>query len=144
MSTETKIKLSSEDWKNLVPIKTVEIGSQKITIRPFGFKNLTEVIGKLRSIQTELTELGLTLDNYNSPENVLSLMGIILSRMPEIIIESCNIDNEDLDNLPTKVVFKLVEAMLDCNIESNKGFVKNLTALASKAALLMSTQEKPE
>lgn len=141
MSQETKVKLSSEDWTNLIPTKTVPIASKSVTVKPFGFAKLTETIRKFKAVQNQLTEMGVTLANYNEPENLLSITLVILERMPELILDSSNLDPEDIKEIPVNIALTLVEAMLDANIESQKGFLKNLTALASKASLLVGTQE---
>lgn len=142
MSEEKKIKLSDQDWENLVPIIEIPIASQKVSIRPLGFKKLTETIRKFQNSQKELLESGVTLENYSSPEGMLAITTIILERMPDIISDSSNIDLTDVERLPINVALTLVEAILDANITSQKGFLKNLTALATKAAQLMGTQAK--
>jgi len=142
MTEEKKVKLSEEDWTNLAPIKEVPLGTKKVTVKPLGFLKLTEIITKLQNTQKELLAVGVTLDNFNDPQNLLVIATHILQRIPEVIIFSCDLDEEDVKNLPINVAVILLETILDANIESQQGFIKNLTALASKATLLMGSQPR--
>lgn len=137
MTEESKVSLSQEDWDSLVPIKEVSIASKKIVVKPLGFKKLRETIVKLGTIEKELTEKGVTLENYESAQSLLAIASIVLERMPEIISDSSNLHPDDIEGLPINVAIILVEAILDANIESQKGLVKNLAALASKAGQIV-------
>lgn len=133
-----KVKLMDNDWKDLLPSKEVAIASQKIIVEPLGFKNFTLIINRFKDIQGELTTAGIDIAQLkDSPGSMITLTSLILEKMPELISLSCNLDAEDIDRIPINTAIQIVEAIIDVNIESQNGFLKNLTALAGKTSQLM-------
>jgi len=134
---DKKISITAEDWNNLIPGKEVSIASQKVTVRPLGFRKLTETIRKIKSVMGELSKTGISAENYSKLENLMSITTIVLENIPEIISDSCNLDPRDIPNLPVQVAIKLIEAIIDVNIDSQKGLLKNCVALAEKTTTLV-------
>jgi len=137
MTEDRKVEITKEDWDNLIPVKEVKIASQTICVKPLGFKKLRETIKKFNGIKSELIEQGITLDNYNETNNLLTLATVIFDKIPEVLANSTNIRLEDIENLPINIIVKIIEAILDSNIDSQKGLVKNLVTLANKASQAM-------
>jgi len=134
---DKRISIPAGDWENLIPGEEVPIGSVKLTVRPLGFKKLTETIRKLKGLIAEIAESGVTKDNFSTPDMLLSIASIILNHAPEIILDSCNLDPQDLLRLPLTSVMKILESILNVNIKSQKGLVKNCLALAEKTTALI-------
>jgi len=68
---------------------------------------------------------------------LLTLATVIFDKIPEVLANSTNIRLEDIENLPINIIVKIIEAILDSNIDSQKGLVKNLVTLANKASQAM-------
>jgi hypothetical protein len=134
---DQKIRLTAEDWKNLIPSKHISIGSQQITVKPLGFAKLAETLDKIKSLQGELEGENITVDKYKTPEGILAITCIALKKMPELISDSCNLHIDDIKNLPIQIAVDIVKTILDSNIESQKGLLKNFQALAGKTTDLI-------
>ena len=88
MTEDRKVEITKEDWDNLIPVKEVKIASQTICVKPLGFKKLRETIKKFNGIKSELIEQGITLDNYNETNNLLTLATVIFDKIPEVFRSS--------------------------------------------------------
>jgi hypothetical protein len=132
------VKIAQEDWENLLPVSLFNIGKTQIEIRPLGWEDLTNLVKRLTGIKDKIKVLNITIENIKAPDSILSIASIVMAYIPDVLSDISGIDIEDLKRLPLQTIVDLLMFILDTNIKSHQGFVKNLNALTSKLAQLMS------
>ena len=136
-------RIKDEDWNILFPGKEIMIGTTPITIKPLSVDQFTTVLRRITTHQGRIVERfkkeKINLTNFDSPENKLKLVSMIMDIVPEALADAANIDVDDTKRLPFHKALEILEAVLDVNIESQEGLVKNLKSLAEKMTSLMAT-----
>lgn len=131
------------DLKSLFPGETVKIGDQSVYIQPLGLKQLAVISTKLKGILSIFSESGITLENYNEPQNLMMMAAILLNQFPEVLEEASNIEIESLEALPLELIIEILNAVIDVNLKSKEGLEGNFKSLMGKFDLLQAkTQEK--
>jgi hypothetical protein len=140
MSDQKKpIKLTIEDWDSLLPGKEVTLGKTSFFIYPLGLKALSNVMKSLKNIFTEISGQAITLGNFIEPSNFAIVTSLILEKAPGVIAETTGLDIEDVSNLPLTPAIKLLEEIIDVNIESQDDLIKNLKSLTGKMGKMSQT-----
>lgn len=119
----------------LFPAETIEIDGQVVEIRPLGFSQLTTVVRKARAYGNLFSTEEITWENFNKPENILTIASILLENAPELISEASNIHVDDITALPPEYVFEIVSAVVDVNMKSKEKLEKNWKSLAEKLGM---------
>jgi len=138
MSDDAK-RLTDADWDLLLPEKVAKLGSTEIPIKPMGLETLASVIRDVKSIQGELTEAGITLQNYSDIDKLIAMTSAVLDRIPEAMQKASGIHVDDLKRLPLNAAVHVLGVVLDANIDSHEGLEKNLLDLAGKIGKLTDT-----
>ena len=136
---KSPIKLSEEDWKSLLPGKEITIGSTSFMIFPLGIRSLTNIIVSLKAALKELTEAEITLVNFVEADKFIIFASIILNKAPDVLSIATGVDIEDIKMLPLNPAVKLLEEVIDINVESQENLLKNLTSLAGKMGTIVKT-----
>ena len=123
---------SDEDWEDLLPVKEVKIASKTVTIEPFGVEALKHAIKRVISIQGIFSAEGLTRQNFNTVENIPKVAIIIMDNIPDLLANAAGIPVADFQKLPISPVIEVLNAVIDVNLESQRGLEKNLPALVAK------------
>ena len=123
------LPLTSEDWDMLLPGTPVQLGKSTRVIRPLGVTALKTVISQAMVLLPQLRELGITADNYETPENLLKLADIIWTAIPEVLAEASGLCVEDIKRLPLSAAANVLAVVITVNVESQDSLTKNLKAL---------------
>ena len=134
-----KVGLTEEDWNILLPGREFTVGKTTVYIEPLGLKDFVATVKRLDSIRVELATAGLTLENYSDPAGIVKLATLIMDNVPDVLSDSSGIKESDLKKLPLGVIMNLLSVVLDVNIESQEGLLKNFTALAGKVVSLINS-----
>ena len=132
------------DLDSLLPGDTFQIGNQSILIRPLGLLQYKSIIFKIRSLMSDLKDKGITGKNYKDPDNLISLVELLVTKFPEILEEASNIHIDDLQVLPIEVLVGLTDKCLEVNLKSKEALIKNLVSLAGKVNSLTETQQQTD
>lgn len=131
MSDEVK-RLTDDDWDLLLPEKSITLGKTLYPIKPMGLEVLASVVADVKTIQSDLKEAGVTLENYSDIDRLVFMTSAILENVPQALQKASGLHIEDLKRLPLNIVVKVLGTVLDINIESHEGLEKNLLDLAEK------------
>jgi len=127
---------SDEDWQDLLPTKEVKVGSKTVRIEPFGVKAFKHAIQKVISVQGVFESEGITRANFNTAEKIPKVAIIIMDNIPDLLANASGIPLEDFLRLPISPVVEILNAVIDVNLESQRGLEKNLPALVAKLTSL--------
>lgn len=122
----------SEKVKELFPGKSVEIAGINVNFEPLKFGTLAKALRHLDAMSKELTDAGITFENYNQPMNLARLTSICMETAPEFLQELSNIHTDDLQELPFDEVVNVVGAVIEVNAESFDSLLKNYNSLTEK------------
>ena len=125
-----KRKLTDEDWDLLLPGEEVKLGATRIDLKPLGFQEFVRTVRRLGQVRDVLAKEGLTLENFNEPENLLKLVVVVMDEMPELLSDVLCIEKADLQRVPVTVMVEVARKVIEINVRSQEGLLKNLTALA--------------
>lgn len=120
------------DLDELLPGDTVKIGSQDVLIRPLGLLQYKMVVSKMKALIKELSELGVTTENYKDPQQLLIIAETLLTKFPEVLEEVSNIAMEDLEGFPIEVIVSIIDKCLDVNMKAKESLLGNWTSLMGK------------
>lgn len=119
----------SADLDQLFPGGTVTIGSQSIIIKPLGLEEIANLSKKIKGWSSILSELDITLENFNRPENIFKLVIMLIENAPELLEEAANLDIDDIKKLPIEVIVDLVNKIIEVNLKSKEDMEKNFKSL---------------
>lgn len=139
---QTPIRLTNDDWQDLLPGTEIKLGKSVISLYPLGVGLLTEVIRKLNLIKDEIIEAGIDFTNFSDIKKLLPLTSVILEKCPEIIQTATNIHVDDIKRLPLDTCVKLINDVIDINLKSKEGLEKNFIALTQKISSMVLVEEK--
>ncbi len=135
----------SIDLETLFPGDTIKIGEQIVDIRPLGIKQLAIIARKLKGFTDAMKEDGITVDNYNQPENIIQIAITLLEQFPEVLEEGSNIAIEDLQLLPIDIVVEILTKVMEVNMKSKDKLLGNSKSLAGMFNLIPEkTKTKPK
>ena len=120
------------NFDELFPGDTIEIGTQVVDIKPLSIAQLAVITRKLKGYGDQLKKAEITWDNYNSPENLLTITTTLLDKFPEVLEEGSNIDVEYLKRLPIEVVVQIIDKVVTVNLKSRESLAKNFKGLMEK------------
>jgi hypothetical protein len=127
----TLTRLSNDDWKDLLPGKTVTLGKSTIVIEPLGVASLAKLTLKLSPLAKRLKKAGLTADNFEEDKNLLVLASELVNHAPEVLETASGIDKRDIARLPLHAAADVLRAVLEVNMEGQDSLVKNFKALGN-------------
>ena len=130
------------DVDSLFPAETIDIAGQVIEIRPLGFSKLASVLRKARAYGEMFGSQGITFQNFNQPDKIVTIASILMDQSPELIAEASNIHEDDIKQLPVEYVFEIVSTVIDVNMRSKEKLEKNWNSLAEKLGMTVAA-EKP-
>ena len=125
-----KRKLTDEDWDLLLPGEEVKLGATRIDLKPLGFQEFVLTVRRLGQVRDVLAKEGLTLENFNEPENLLKLVVVVMDEVPELLSDILDVDKADLQRVPVTTMVEVARKVIEINVKSQEGLLKNLTALA--------------
>lgn len=120
------------DLEALFPGSTLTIGSDTIIIRPLNIEQLAYLSKKVSSLGTVLSEKNITMENFNTPENLFHIAVIVLENIPEVLEEAANVEIESLRKLPLDIIIQLIAKIIDENMKSKESLEKNFKSLIGK------------
>jgi hypothetical protein len=120
------------DIDQLFPGETIKIGESILTIRPLSFYQIAMLTKQGKELVSMLKEQGVTLENFNKPENIFKCSAVLMDHFPSILEESANIDIEDLQKLPIDIIVQIVEKVVTVNMKSKDDLIKNFNSLIGK------------
>ncbi len=123
---------TDEDWDMLLPGKEIVLGKKHVVIKPLSLSDFVYAVRKLTEVNFLFAEAGIDRNNFSSREKIGQVTEILMEHFPEIVSKSCGIPVSDLRRLPFARVIEIVDAALEVNLESQKGFEKNLPSLVAK------------
>lgn len=131
-----KIKrLDDNDWEALLRVEVFRLGNRDWPLRPIGLEDLGEITKSLRRIAGELSNAGVTLQNFQS-EKLDVVLTLVVNNAPEILEKLTDLHRDDIRKLPLDILVALFNTALDVNLASQDDLAKNLTALAEKMGSL--------
>jgi len=137
--TKQKLDFSSDD---LFIGKTVSICNNSITITPVNIEQVALLSHQLKFLVSKFKEDGITMENFNSPENLFSIVMLVIKDVPEVLSELTNIHVESIKKLPPDEALKLMIAVVEVNSQSKDSLLGNLNSLIEK--LLPEDMEKED
>ena len=136
MTTGKRQKLNL-DLDSLFPGNTVAIGTSVAVIKPLSIKQIATLAKKIKGIAGILSEADITWDNFQKADKLVDLIVILLDNCPEVIEEATNIDIDDINVMPIELVFEIINAAVNVNLESKEKLEGNLKSLAEKFSNLV-------
>lgn len=133
MSNDVK-RLADDDWELLLPTSSLTLGKTVYSLEPMGLAVLASVVKDIKTIQIDLKENEVTLQNYSDIDKLISMTSVVLEKIPQVLQKASNIHVDDLARLPLNVAVQVLGTVLDVNIKSHEGLEKNLLDLAMKIA----------
>jgi hypothetical protein len=127
-----EMKRLNLDLEALFPGDILEIGDNKIDIRPLGVLKLVTISKKLKTLIKNLTDEGVTWENYSTPENIFKIATILLEHAPESLSEASGIHIEDINVLPIEEIIRIIDKVVEVNLKSKGTLEKNFKSLTSK------------
>jgi hypothetical protein len=137
-----RTRLNLDDLDSLLPGDTITIGTQDVMIRPLGLFQYKNIVGKLKALMEDLKGQGVTLENFNTPENILILSETLINKFPEILEEASNIAIEDLNELSIDILVPLIDKCLEVNLKSKDSLMGNWQSLIGKINQIGPKKEK--
>lgn len=129
---------------SLFPGKNIPLGTGSVEIKPLSIVTLVYVIRKVKAIGPILFEKGVTWENYNDPQNLFTIVEVIMENVPQLMEELTDIDIEDVKQLPLEALVSLLTGVIDVNIQSKESLEKNFESLAGKLGMGMEKTPKKE
>ena len=129
---------------SLFPGKNIPLGTGSVEIKPLSIVTLVSVIRKVKAIGPILLEKGVTWENYNDPQNLFTIVEVIMENVPQLMEELTDIDIEDVKQLPLEALVSLLTGVIDVNIQSKESLEKNFESLAGKLGMGMEKTQKKE
>jgi hypothetical protein len=120
------------DLEALFPGSPLIIGNESIIIRPLNIEQLAHISKKISGLGKILTEKNITIENFNTPENLFHLAVIALDNVPEVLEEAANVEIESLKQLPLEIIVQIIERIISENLKSKDGLEKNFKSLIEK------------
>jgi hypothetical protein len=120
------------DLDALFPGSPLQIGNESIIIRPMNIAQLAHISKKISGLTSLLNEKKITIDNFNTPENLFQLAVIALDNVPDVLEEAANVEIETLQKLPLEIIVEIVEKIISENMKSKESLEKNFKSLISK------------
>ena len=101
----------------------------KVLLFPTPTERLARVVAQIKSVMGELKEAGLTFENYNEPENLITLAEVLMSRCPSVLSDASDIDLDDIRRLPPGEILVLLKGVIDINVKDRENLTKNFQSL---------------
>lgn len=140
MSDKTRQKLTV-DLESLFPGGTVEIGTQSIVIKPLGLEQISEISKKLTGVTKMLEKVDVTFDNWNKPDSVIKIAGVLFDNFPDVLEEAANLELNDIKKMPIGLIALIVDKVIEVNLESKELLLKNFGSLIKR--LFPQTEKEP-
>jgi hypothetical protein len=80
-------RLKPETISNLFSKTVFTIGEESIVISPMSLRQWIDLIAKINNLSDKFTSAGVSWENYESKENIVKLVNIIVNDFPEVLIE---------------------------------------------------------
>jgi hypothetical protein len=140
-----KIKIT-EDLSSLFLTSEVLVGAQSITIHPLTLRQYIPLTNKLKQLYKSCTDSGINAENWKAPENLFSIVDIILANFPEVFEEVSGIDREDLLDFPLEILVAVLTKCVEVNASSIQSLLGNSKSLLGMFGLEVKNQveEQPE
>lgn len=129
---------------SLFPGKAITLGTGSVEIKPLSIVTLASVVRKVKNIGPILLDRGVTWENYNEPQNLFTIVEVIMDNVPHLMEELTDIDIEDVKQLPLEALVSLLAGVIDVNIQSKESLEKNFESLAGKLGIQMELTPKTE
>jgi CO dehydrogenase/acetyl-CoA synthase delta subunit len=120
------------DLEALFPGSALTIGNESIIIRPLNIEQLAILSKKVSGLGSILSEKNITIENFNTPENLFHLAVIALDNVPDVLEEAANVEMDSLKQLPIEVIAQIIEKIISENIKSKEVLEKNFKSLIEK------------
>jgi hypothetical protein len=120
------------DLEALFPGSALTIGNESIIIRPLNIEQLAILSKKVSGLGSILSEKNITIENFNTPENLFHLAVIALDNVPDVLEEASNVDIESLKQLPLTIIVEIIEKIISENMKSKEVLEKNFKSLIEK------------
>lgn len=128
------------DLNSLFPQSSCTIAGCDVVIVPLNLEQIASLSHLAEVLIKGFVESGVTLTNITEDMSKLTkVVGVILSKAPELLEEASNIHIDDLKKLPISEVVKLVSKIIEVNGQSKDDLLKNFRSLI--AMLPLSPQE---
>lgn len=134
-----KIKLTSDDWKALLPETDFMLGNVKLPLKPMTAVQVAKIARIIQNSLDLFKEREITKDNYLKPENLSLIADILMTTAPDIISDCAGLDIDDVKALPLEHVLTLINALIAINLEAKESLEKNLKALTATLTSLKTT-----
>ena len=132
------------NFDSLFPGKAIQLGTGSVEIKPLSIVTLASVVRKVKGIGPILEEKGVTWENYNDPQNLFTIVEVIMDNVPALMEELTDIDIEDIKQLPLEALVSLLTGVIDVNVQSKERLEKNFESLAGKLGIQMEKVQKIE
>ena len=128
----TEKQTLSVDLDSLFPGSTFSIGDQSIVIKPLGIEQISVISKKLTGVVEILSEQGVTMETFNTAENLFKLTVVLVANFPDVISEAANLEIADVKRLPIEVLVPLVDKIIEVNLKSKESLEKNFKSLIKR------------
>lgn len=123
------IKLTQNDWEELLPSVAVTLGKTIVEIKPLGVEHLKSMVLKISTVYQAMVERGITLDSMDTTEGMAAIFDTVVDYSPKLLEEATGIDANDIIKLPFAKGVELLRAVLEVNLSSYQDLLKNFKAL---------------
>lgn len=130
------------DLEELFPSEEFKIGNKVSYIKPLSFLQYQKSIKQLKNLQKEITDKGITSENWQSPDKFIDICEIGLEQFPDLLADFSGVPKEVIIELPIEYVIDLVSVVISVNLKSKDTLIKNFQGLVNKVASLLSTETK--
>lgn len=125
----------SIDFAELFPGEPIVIGKQTVVICPLSLEQVTTLTKQLKGLIPIFDKEGITMENFNSTENIIKMIPILFDNAPLIIEEASNIALSDLKQLPIGIIVEIIDKIVEVNLKSKDVLEKNFKSLINRFLL---------
>lgn len=138
----TEKKKLNIDFDALLPGKIFTIGTQDILITPLDVTRTAYITKKIRNIIPLFIEQGITLENYNTVSNLLTITEVLMMNAPDILSELLDIEEKDVIRLPLSIACEGLAIALEVNLEAKESLTKNFNRIIETIVQILPKEEK--
>ncbi len=125
------IKLTQNDWEELLPSTAVVLGKTVVEIKPLSVFQLKGMGSKIAAVFKALAEQGVNSDSLDTQEGMAAIFSALIDYAPGLLQEATGIHADDIAKLPLIKGVELLRVVIEVNISSYQDLLKNLKALGA-------------
>lgn len=123
--------IKESDWKHLFPVYYYERGGFKLPITPLNLTQIALIKSVYEQVIPTLIENNIDFNNLEDPAHIPFILDMVVKYVPDLVSNVLPITADDLMEMPLELSMDIVRRVIEVNLESKDGLLKNFQALVS-------------